>query len=221
MALGSTRCHPKAQNRSLRQCMRWRLLLGKSEKSASFPCKVRWVSNCLDHAKAIFLASISLRSSPIRLAIARLDTRFAVDTPVTSNSTRPDFGSNTLIISDPSGLTVQVQQRGRKPHSMMWRSSRVEIMTFVLRVNVYGFMSLIIVSPHHPDSGCDQLSPDCIPLTVYPPKSHSSSLCPRPSSNAATTVHRTSIHTANQRIASMNFNQAKNAETSAVALDPR
>jgi hypothetical protein len=57
-------------------------------------------------------------------------------------------------------LTVQVQQRGRKPHSMMWRSSRVEIMTFVLRVNVYGFMSLIIVSPHHPDSGSDQPSPD-------------------------------------------------------------
>jgi len=54
-------------------------------------------------------------------------------TAVTNNSTCPDDGSNTLIINDPSGFTVQVQDNGRKPHSMMWRSSSVEIMTYVLQ----------------------------------------------------------------------------------------
>jgi hypothetical protein len=61
--------------------------------------------------------------------MARLDVRFEVDTAVTSKSTRLVEASNTLIINEPSGFTVQVQERGRKPHSMIWRSSSMEIMT--------------------------------------------------------------------------------------------
>jgi hypothetical protein len=71
-------------------------------------------------------------------AIARLDVNFSVVTAVTSNSTCPDEGSNTLIINDPSGFAVQEHENGRKPHSMMWRSSSIEIMTYVLRVKTDG-----------------------------------------------------------------------------------
>jgi hypothetical protein len=77
--------------------------------------------------------AISLRNSPMSSAIARLDVSFSVVTAVTNNSTCPVDGSNTLIINDPSGFAVQVQEKGRKPHSMIRRSSGIEIMTYVLQ----------------------------------------------------------------------------------------
>ncbi len=79
-------------------------------------------------------AAISERSSPINFAMARLDVSSLVVTAVTRRSTRPEVESNTLIIKDPSGLAEHVQQRGWNPHSIMWRSSSVEIMTRVPRV---------------------------------------------------------------------------------------
>jgi hypothetical protein len=57
-------------------------------------------------------AAISERSAPIKLAIALLDVSSLVATAVTSRSIRPEIESNTLIINDPSGLTVQVQESG-------------------------------------------------------------------------------------------------------------
>lgn len=82
-------------------------------------------------AYVAFIDAISPRNSPINSAMARLEVSLSVVTPVTNNSTFPDKGSSTLIISDPSGLTVQTQDKGRKLLSMMWRSSRMEIMTIV------------------------------------------------------------------------------------------
>jgi len=61
-------------------------------------------------ANAVFLDAISLRSSAIKRAMARLDVRSFVETAVTNNSTLPETGSTTLIISEPSGLTVQEQE---------------------------------------------------------------------------------------------------------------
>jgi hypothetical protein len=72
-------------------------------------------------------SAISLRNSAIKFAIARLEVSPPVVTDVTRSSTRPEVGSNTLIINDPSGLTVQRQESGRKPHSIMCLSSSVEI----------------------------------------------------------------------------------------------
>jgi hypothetical protein len=66
------------------------------------------------------------------LAIARLDVSGVVETPVTNSSTLPDEGSVTLIINEPSGLSEHEQDRGRKPHSMMCRSSRAETIAFFL-----------------------------------------------------------------------------------------
>ena len=44
-----------------------------------------------------------------------------------------------------SAPTVQTQERGRKPHSMIWRSSRMEIMTYVLNLKGgLSFCSVII-----------------------------------------------------------------------------
>jgi hypothetical protein len=67
---------------------------------------------CPCAANEAFLDAISLRSSPIRFAMDRLDVRSAVDTAVTNNSTLPVSASYTLIIREPSGLTVQVQEKG-------------------------------------------------------------------------------------------------------------
>ena len=50
------------------------------------------------------------------------------DTRVSSKSTRPDAGSNTLIRSEPSLLRLQSQASGRKPTAMMRLSSMIEIM---------------------------------------------------------------------------------------------
>lgn len=112
----------------------------------------------IPYTYSVFKADISPRSSPINSAMARLDVKFSVLTPVTNNSTCPDDGSNTFIMSDPSGFEVQMQERGRKPHSMMWRSSRMEIMTHVLKVK--GGLSFCLVkidSLLQAHLGCDQL----------------------------------------------------------------
>jgi hypothetical protein len=42
--------------------------------------------------------------------MARLDVKSAVDTAVTSRSTRPVLASNTLIIKEPSGLLCKYKR---------------------------------------------------------------------------------------------------------------
>lgn len=84
------------------------------------------------HSNLVLRAAISLRSSPIRLAIALLDVSAGVETPVTKSSTLPVEGSITLIINEPSAFVVHVQDNGTKPHSIIYRISRAEIMVFVL-----------------------------------------------------------------------------------------
>lgn len=79
------------------------------------------------HANFLVLNAISLLISLIRVAIARLDVSSEVAIAVTNSSTRPVTESNTLTFNEPSGFVVQEQESGRKPLSIMWRSSRLEI----------------------------------------------------------------------------------------------
>lgn len=91
-------------------------------------------------------ATVSARSSPIKFSMARLDVSWLVVTAVARRSTRPEVESNTLIISDPSALTEQVHESGWNPHSIMWRSSSVEIMTHVHRDRRMGSNLVIIAT---------------------------------------------------------------------------
>jgi hypothetical protein len=79
------------------------------------------------HAQIFLRVSISILSSLIKFEIARLDVRSAASTPGTKSSTLPEDGSTILIKSAPFVFTVQVQERGNKPLSMMCLSSKAEI----------------------------------------------------------------------------------------------
>lgn len=83
-----------------------------------------------DPPKFVWRVTISLRSSPMKFAIARLEESLVTEIPVTNNSTRPEEVSKTFTMSEPSEFKVQVQESGRNPHSTIWRSSRVDIISF-------------------------------------------------------------------------------------------
>lgn len=96
-------------------------------------CKYLSIYRFADLSKFVWRATISLRSSPIRFAIARLEESLVTEIPVTNNSTRPEEASKTFTISEPSEFKVQVQESGRNPHSTIWRSSSVDIIrSFIL-----------------------------------------------------------------------------------------
>lgn len=65
-------------------------------QSAQRSCALRSLDS-----KLVLRAFISLRSSPIRAAIALLEVSYAVETPVTKSSSLPIEGSVILIINEP------------------------------------------------------------------------------------------------------------------------
>src|SRR5471032_859532 len=89
-------------------------------------------------AKARRPALISVRSSPMKLAIERMLVKPLADTPLSCSSTRPETGSKILIIKAPPAFAVQVQDSGRKPDSMIWQSSAFGIMRFILEIGLGG-----------------------------------------------------------------------------------